>query len=178
MPIKILVVDDYQPVRQHVCSALEKRAEFQIVAQAVDGLDAVQKAEELQPDLIVLDIGLPKLNGIAAARQIRKVAPKSKILFFSQETDMEIVKASFSTGASGYVVKSAAGNELFEAIETVIHGGQFVSRKCERWIPEVKDGRTTGSHSLPKDLEPSLPHKSKVVTQILKFSSTLMKRGF
>jgi hypothetical protein len=79
---------------------------------------------------------------------------------------MEIVKASFSTGASGYVVKSAAGNELFEAIETVIHGGQFVSRKCERWIPEVKDGRTTGSHSLPKDLEPSLPHKSKVVTQI------------
>jgi DNA-binding NarL/FixJ family response regulator len=165
MPTRILVVDDYQPFRQLVCSLLEERTDFQIIAQAVDGLDAIHQAKELQPDLIVLDIGLPKMNGIAAARQIRKIAPKSKILFLSQETDLEIVKALFSTGASGYVVKSDAGKELFEAIETVIHGAQFFSRRYERWVPEIKDGRTTDSHSLRKGLAPSLPQNGKI-TQI------------
>jgi DNA-binding NarL/FixJ family response regulator len=165
MPIRILVVDDYQPFRQIVCSLLEERTDFQIIAQAADGLQAIHEAKELQPDLIVLDIGLPKVNGIAAALQIRKLAPKSKILFLSHETDLEIVKASFSTGASGYVVKSDAGKELFEAIEAVIQGAQFLSRRHERWIPEVKDGRTTDSHFLPKGLAPSLPQKGKI-TQI------------
>jgi DNA-binding NarL/FixJ family response regulator len=127
MAIRILVVDDYRPIRQMVCSLLEEEAEFQIIAQAADGLDAIEKAKQFQPDLIVLDIGLPKLNGIEAARQIRKLAPKSTILFLSQETDLEIVNAAFSAGASGYVVKSAAGKELFGAIETVIHGAQFLS---------------------------------------------------
>ena len=129
MPIRILVVDDFEPLRQLVCSLLEERAEFLIIGQAADGLDAIRKAGELQPDLILLDIGLPKLNGIAAAREIHKVAPKSKILFLTQETDAEIVKAAVDTGASGYVVKS--GNDLFEGLETVIQGGQFVSRRLQ-----------------------------------------------
>jgi len=146
MPIKLLLVDDYQPVRKQICSVLEKRAEFQIIAEAADGLDAIQKAKELQPDLIVLDIGLPKVNGIAAARQIRKVAPKSKILFLSQETDQEIVKACFSMGASGYLVKSDLGEELFEALEAVIQDGRFVSRRLAECIfDDIKDARTRSS---------------------------------
>src|SRR5262249_21527181 len=127
MPIRILVVDHFKPFRQLVCSILEEQAEFQITGQAADGLDAIRKAGELQPDLILLDIGLPKLNGIEAAREIHKVAHKAKILFLTQETDPEIVKAAVDAGASGYVVKSS--NDLFEALESVIRGRQFVSRR-------------------------------------------------
>lgn len=130
----ILVVDDFEPIRRFVCSALEQRAELQVIGQAADGLETIQKAEELQPDLILLDISLPKLNGIAAARQIRKLVPKSKILFLSEHTSPETVAEALSTGASGYVVKSDAGTELFEAVEAVIQGKQFVSRKLQKWI--------------------------------------------
>jgi len=157
MPIRILVVDDYQPFRQLVCSLLEERTEFQIIARAADGLDAIRKAEQLQPDLIVLDIGLPKLNGIAAARKIRKLAPKSKVLFLTQEIDTEIVKASFSTGAGGYVVKSDAGTDLFEALEAVIQNGRFVSRRLTKCIfDDIKVARTGNDQYRCEDLASTL----------------------
>lgn len=143
-PFTILVVDDFQPLRRFVCSALEQRAEFQVIGQAADGLEAVQKAAELQPDLILLDLSLPKLNGIAAARQIRQLAPKSKILFLSEHASKEILEEALSMGASGYVVKSDAGHELFTALQAVIQGAQFVSRRLEGWIsPAFKNNRTS-----------------------------------
>jgi len=129
MPTRILVVEDFEPIRLLVCSVLEERPDFQVIAQVADGLDAVQKSQELQPDLILLDIVLPKLNGIAAAEQIRKVAPTSRILFMSQYTDSDTVQVAFNAGARGYVAKSDAGIELFEALETVIQGGLFVSSR-------------------------------------------------
>jgi two-component system, NarL family, response regulator NreC len=129
MPTRILVAEDFEPIRLLVCSVLEERPEFQVIAQVADGLDAVQKSQELQPDLILLDIVLPKLNGIAAAEQIRKVAPTSRILFMSQYTDSDIVQVAFDAGARGYVAKSDAGIELFEALEAVIQGGLFVSSR-------------------------------------------------
>jgi DNA-binding NarL/FixJ family response regulator len=121
-PFRVLVVEDYEPFRQFVVSMLQKKSELQIVGEVSDGLDAVQKAEELQPDLIVLDIGLPRLNGIEAARQVRKVASKSKILFVSQESSADIVQEALRTGALGYVVKAHAGNELLAAVEAVCLG--------------------------------------------------------
>jgi DNA-binding response OmpR family regulator len=99
---------------------------LQIVGEASDGLETVRKAEALQPDLIVLDIGLPTLNGIEAARRIRKLSPGSKILFISQESSSAIVHEALALGALGYVVKTHAGNELLEAVDTVLRGGQFV----------------------------------------------------
>ena len=128
MHIKVLLVDDFEPIRQSLRSMLLRTGKFQVVGHATDGLEAIQKVQELQPDLILLDIGLPKLNGIAAVPQIRRVAPKSKILFLTQNTSPEIVEAALGTGAHGYVVKSEAGTELFEALESVIQGKQFVSR--------------------------------------------------
>ena len=124
---RVLVVEDYEPFRSFVCSTLEKRPEWQIVGQASDGLEAAQKAHELQPDLILLDIGLPTLNGIDAARRIRKVAPKSKILFVSQESSPDVVEEALALGALGYVVKTRAGSELLAAVEAVRRGRQFVS---------------------------------------------------
>jgi DNA-binding NarL/FixJ family response regulator len=91
-------------------------------------MQAVQKAEELKPDLILLDIGLPKLNGIEAARQIRKLSPQSKIIVVSQESSADMVQAALNSGALGYVVKTRAGSDLLAAIEAAILGKQFISR--------------------------------------------------
>jgi DNA-binding NarL/FixJ family response regulator len=123
---RVLVVEDFEPFRRFICSTLRKRPEFQIVGEIADGLEAVQKAEELQPDLITLDVGLPSLNGIDAARRIRKLSPKSKILFMSQESSAHVVQAALTLGALGYVVKAHAGSELFAAVEAVLQGSQFV----------------------------------------------------
>jgi DNA-binding NarL/FixJ family response regulator len=125
--IRILVVDDFEPFRAFVFSMFSKVPELQIICEASDGLEAVQKAEELKPDLILLDIGLPKLNGIQAARQIRKLAPSSKILFLSQESSADVVQEALGLGAMGYVVKAHAGSELLTAVEAVRQGRQFVS---------------------------------------------------
>jgi DNA-binding NarL/FixJ family response regulator len=125
--VRILLVDDFQPWRSFVASLLQKNPEWQIIGEVSDGLEAVQKAEELQPDLIVLDVGLPKLNGIEAAQSIRKVAPKSKILFLSENRSSDIAAAALSAGGHGYVVKSDGGSELLVAVEGVLQGKRIVS---------------------------------------------------
>lgn len=124
---RVLLVEDFEPFRVFVCSLLQRKPQLEVIAEASDGLEAVQKAEELRPDLILLDIGLPTLNGIRAARQIRKVAPDSTILFLSQETSPDIVQEAISLGALGYVVKIKASSELLIAIEAVLQGKRFFS---------------------------------------------------
>lgn len=125
--MRVIVADDFAPFRRFFCSTLRQNPELEIVAEIADGLVAIQEAEKLQPDLIVLDLGLPTLNGIEAARRIRKVAPQSKILFVSQESSPEIVEEALSVGSAGYVVKADAGSELLPAVEVVLEGGQFIS---------------------------------------------------
>jgi len=122
----VLVVDDFAPWHRLVRAMLAAKKDLEIVAVAVDGLEAVQKAEQLQPDLILLDIGLPTLNGIEAARRIRKLSPKSKILFVSQEFSAEMLKEAFRLGASGYLLKFDAVRELLLAVDAVLQGEQFV----------------------------------------------------
>jgi DNA-binding NarL/FixJ family response regulator len=129
--IRILIVDDFKPWRDRICSMLSARPELQVIFEASDGLDAVQRAEELQPDLILLDINLPGLNGIEVARRIRKLASKPRILFLSQYDSLDVVHAALSTGAEGYVVKARAGRELLPAIEAVMRSKRFVSRLAE-----------------------------------------------
>ena len=106
-----LVVEDYAPFREVVSSMLQQRSEFQIV-EACDGVEAIQKAKDVQPDLVLMDIGLPKLNGIEAAKHIRKVAPRAKVLVLSQETDADIVQEAFRQGAKAYVHKHLALDHL------------------------------------------------------------------
>lgn len=128
---RILLVDDFAPFRRFIRSALESRPEFRIVDEASDGLEAVRKAKDLQPDLILLDIGLPHLNGIAAAMQIRVFAPRAKILFVSLEASPEIVREAFRLGGHGYIRKVHAYAELIPASEAVLADKQFVSHDLE-----------------------------------------------
>lgn len=125
--LRVLVVEDFAPFQRFIASTLGKRRDLQIICEVADGLEAVQRAEQLQPDLIILDIGLPTLTGIEAARQIRELAPESKIIFLSHESAAEIVQEALSLGALGYVVKTRAGSDLLPAVEAVILGKQFVS---------------------------------------------------
>ena len=127
LPIRILVVDDFAPWRNFVSFMLAMKPEFEVVGEASDGGKAVEKAVELKPDLILLDISMPVLNGIEAARQIRKLVPESKIIFLSQESSSEVIEEAMNLGASGYVIKSMAGNELLAAVEAVLLGETFVS---------------------------------------------------
>ncbi len=125
--VRVLVVDDYEPFRRFVCSTLCQRPTLQIICEASDGAEAVRRAAELKPDLIILDIGLPTLNGIEAARRIRKVSPNSKIIYVSQESSADIVQEALSVGALAYVVKAHAGNDLLAAVDAILESSQFVS---------------------------------------------------
>jgi DNA-binding NarL/FixJ family response regulator len=136
--LRILLVEDFEPFRRFIHSQLQPRLDLQVIAEASDGLEAVRVAEQLQPDLILMDIGLPRLNGIEAARRIRKLSPESKILFLSQESSADVVEEALNSGAAGYVVKSNAGNDLLAAIEAMQAGGEFVSTVCRMTlIPPV-----------------------------------------
>ena len=144
MSIRILVADDFVPWRRFVSSViLSKKPGWHIVCEASDGEEAIKKAEEFRPDMILLDIGLPKLNGIAAARKISKIAPESRILFLSALDSQEVVEEALHTGASGYVVKLDAASELVAAVEAVLQGQHFVSDRLKRSISgQAEDAHT------------------------------------
>ncbi len=129
MPLTILVVEDHAPFRHLICAELQGQAEFQTI-EAADGLEGVRKAEELQPDLILLDINLPKMPGFEVAKQIRRLVPNARLIFMSQESSPDIVRKALSLGADGYIQKLSAGTDLLPAIEAVLEGRRFVSQQC------------------------------------------------
>ena len=127
--IRVLIVDDFEPFRRLLRSTLQNKLELQTIAEASDGVEAIELAQAMQPDLILLDIALPKLDGIEAAQRIRELAPRSKILFVSQESSVDVVQAAFNIGASGYIVKMDAGSELPVAVKAVLRGETFVGSR-------------------------------------------------
>jgi DNA-binding NarL/FixJ family response regulator len=124
--VRILIVDDFEPWRRVVCSILQQYKDLEVICEGSDGLEAVQKSAALQPDLVLLDIGLPKLNGLEAARQIRKVSPGSKILFLTMYDSPELLQEALRSGALGCVVKSDAARKLLPAVRAVMRNQRFV----------------------------------------------------
>ena len=125
----ILLVDDFELWRAFVQTCLNQNENLRVVGVASDGLQAVEKAKELQPDLVLLDVGLPKLNGVEAAIRIRNIAPRSAILFLSDSPDPRIMDAALAAGGLGYVLKSEIARDLVVGIEAVLRGVRFVSRE-------------------------------------------------
>jgi DNA-binding NarL/FixJ family response regulator len=118
-PVRILIVDDFEQWRNHVRSMLAGEADLEVVGESSDGLEAVQSSEALQPDLILLDIELPKMNGLDAARHIRMVSPGTKILFLSSYHCLDIMREALKLGA-GFVVKADAGRDLLFIVRAII----------------------------------------------------------
>ena len=160
--VRVLVVDDYEPFRRFICETLEQRQDMQIIGEASDGLDAIRKAEKLKPDLVVLDIGLPTLNGIEAGRRIRKLCPECKILFLSQESSLEVAQEGFNLGAMAYIVKTHAGSELSAALEAVRQGRLFASKGLLRHNrSEATDAQPPGEFFQQEILPPPVPGMPK-----------------
>lgn len=125
--VRVLVVDDFEPFRHFVRATLQTRLGLQVVGEASNGLEAIQKAEELQFHLILLDIFLPALNGIDTAHRISTLLPDAVILFVSQNNDANVVAGALSDGAKGYVLKPDANRELLPAVDAVLRGEHFAS---------------------------------------------------
>jgi len=130
--VQILVVDDSIHWRGFVLRYFEAKTEYKIIGVAVNGLEAIQKVDELRPDLILMDINLPGIDGIAATRQICKTHPSSKVVFVSLLDDSEIVQTAFHVGGSGYILKHDFGQDLLPGIRAILDGRQFVSRSLIR----------------------------------------------
>jgi DNA-binding NarL/FixJ family response regulator len=161
--IRVLVVDDFEPFRRFVAKVLQQQPELQIICEVSDGLEAVQKAEEMQPDLVLLDIGLPNLNGIEVAKRIRELSFKSKILFVSQQTSTDVVQGAFASGGSGYVLKTDARMELLTAINAVLGGKRFI-------------GASLSDFAYPKDEQTAVRARSEVVSAIRPRNVTITRR--
>ena len=125
--VRVLLADDYEPWRRCVSSRFLKCPGLRIIGEVSDGLEAVKKAQELKPDLVLLDISLPKLNGVQAAIRIRKAVPMAKIVFMSAYQDSDAVQTVLSNGADGYVLKWEVTRELLPAIEAALGGQKFVT---------------------------------------------------
>ena len=169
MVVRVLVVDDYQPWLRFIGSMLDGVWELQVIAEASGGREAVQKAVQLQPDLILLDIGLPTLDGIEAARQIREHSPDSKILFVSEQRAKDVISEALSIG-SGYVIKSCAPRELFPAIKTVLAGGRFVSSGANG--PNFNDQTVENRHEVN-----CFPDEATFLDGFARFVATSLKKG-
>ena len=144
MPLRILLVEDYAPFRRRIAAALQQ-SEYQTI-EAADGLEGVQKAEELQPDVILLDINLPKIHGFEVAKEVRRLAPHARLLFLSQESSPDIVKQALSLGALGYIQKVSAAADLLPAIEAALAGRRFVSQSVA--FTEAADAPARRRHEI------------------------------
>jgi DNA-binding NarL/FixJ family response regulator len=153
--VSVPVVEDYIPFRSFICSTLATRANLQVICEVGDGLEAVKKTKELRPDLILLDIGLPTLDGMSAAREICKFS-KAKIVFVTQESGTDIVQEALALGAWGYVVKATAATDLLAAVDAVCDGRNFISDGFDQQIAAASPAssatsrqRQTKTGSLP-----------------------------
>jgi DNA-binding NarL/FixJ family response regulator len=133
MQSRILVADDHEIVRRSICNLLRSQPEFAVISQAATGFEAVKQAEQYQPDVVLLDISMPELNGLAATPLIRKVAPHSKILIISNYDDAAFVREAFSAGALGFLSKSDIGAEIVTALRKVNSNETFLGKSLARY---------------------------------------------
>jgi DNA-binding NarL/FixJ family response regulator len=164
LPIRVLVADDHTLVREGLCALLAGDDGIEVVAEAQDGVEALNKCRECLPDIAVLDIAMPKLNGLLAARRIRSDYPEVKVLILSMYSEEEYVTEALRAGASGFIMKDAAASELISALKTVSRGERFLSPTVSWKL--VKKYVVDGKHVEVKEKQ-SLSTREKEVLQLI-----------
>jgi DNA-binding NarL/FixJ family response regulator len=164
MKIRVVLADDHQIIREGLVSLLEDQAGMQIIAQASDGLEAVCLSRELSPDIVVMDLIMPGMNGIEATRQITSELPRTKVLCLSSHGDMDFISAAIDAGASGYLQKDCGFEELVNAIRMVIDKQVYLSPDIARTL--VEDYRARRCDSAPSAFS-MLTQREREVLQLL-----------
>jgi DNA-binding NarL/FixJ family response regulator len=164
-PLRILVADDHEIVRRGLVSLLKAHPGWEVCAEAEDGRQAVEKAKELRPDVVILDIGMPNLNGLEATRQMLRDNPQSKILILTITDADEIVRAVLDAGARGFVLKSDAVRDLLAAVEALVSNKTFFTSRVAEMVLGGYLGRNT-----PTEGEVALPNltpREREIVQLL-----------
>ncbi len=160
-PVTILVADDHVVIRKGLRTLLEERKTWKVIAEAVNGREAVEKAARLRPDLVLMDLSMPELNGLEATRLILKAAPTTRVLILSMHNTEELVADTMQAGARGYVLKSDAETDLITAAEAVLAGRTFFTAASSEFASQPFRTRSRSP------LIPSLSPRERQIIQLL-----------
>jgi DNA-binding NarL/FixJ family response regulator len=163
-PIRVLLADDHRILREGIRALIEDQEDMQVVGEAEDGLETVKKVAKLQPDVVVMDIAMPLLNGLEATRQIRRDFPQVKVLILTMHDNEEYIRQVLAAGALGYVLKDAAARDLLGAIRTVNQGEAVLSPAITRLV--IEDYLRWGDIR-PEDTTDGLTAREREVLQLI-----------
>lgn len=164
-PLRILVADDHEVVRRGLCSLLKAHPGWEVCAEATDGREAVEKVRELKPEIVILDIGMPNLNGLAATRQILHADPRQKVLILTVSDSEQVVREVLEAGARGFVLKSDAARDLVAAVEALQKDRTFFTSRVGELVLAGYLGGSSRSDGKPHI--PSLTSREREVVQLL-----------
>jgi DNA-binding NarL/FixJ family response regulator len=163
--ITIFLADDHTIVRQGLAKLLEAEPDLRVIGEAQNGREAVKKVQGLKPDLVIMDIAMPLLNGIEATRQIKKFSPQTKIIILSMHSHDRYISELISIGASGYLLKDSTGGEIVKAISAAMKGGVYLSPSISRRV--IEDYLTLKKKSSREDLYTILSNREREVFQMI-----------
>jgi DNA-binding NarL/FixJ family response regulator len=161
---KILIADDHAMIRDGVKTLLKQNKDCQLAGEAVNGIEAIEQFKSLRPDLVILDISMPYLNGMEAAREIIKVDPNARIIILSMYDDEDYISQCIESGVKGFVVKSESGNELNYAIKSVLDGRTYFSQRVQEVIVKKY---TSGVKRRPKESDVKLTSREVEITKLI-----------
>jgi DNA-binding NarL/FixJ family response regulator len=162
-PVQILLADDHEVVRKGLRALLEAQPGWKVVAEAIDGREAVEKAKDMRPDIAIVDIGMPCLNGLEATRQIVKKAPHTRVLVLTMHDTNPLIQQVVKAGARGYVLKSDVASDLVSAVEALCRDQTFFTSKVSQIILDRYVGRSEGMENSPDEDSPLTPREREVV---------------
>jgi DNA-binding NarL/FixJ family response regulator len=174
MAFRILVADDHEVVRRGLCALLQAQPDWEICGEAGDGREALEKTQKLKPDVVILDIGMPSLNGLEATRQILKVMPQTKVLILTLHDSDQVVREVLNAGARGFLLKSDAARDLVAAVEALRRDKTYFTSKVAAMVLEgyLKNGTPGAQAAAPQTRNRLTPREREIVQLLAEGKST------